>query len=93
MHLKGLVTHFHKMALHHIFLESRNPEVTKNLYYVLSLEGIQKKVLLADYIIYSKENSDFFNKQFQLRAFNYLFLIFQVIFFSSKVERLRSDTV
>ena len=27
----------------HIFLESRHPDVTKNLYYVLSLKGSQKK--------------------------------------------------
>ena len=29
---------------HHIFLESRHPEVTKNPYYVLSPKGSQKKV-------------------------------------------------
>ena len=32
---------------HHIFLESRHPEVTKNPCYVLSPEGSQKKKVLA----------------------------------------------
>ena len=31
-------------TVHHIFLESRHPEVTKNSYYVLYPKGIQKKV-------------------------------------------------
>ena len=31
-------------TVHHFFLESKHPEITKNPYYVLFLEGSQKKV-------------------------------------------------
>ena len=40
--------HFQKLPIqtvHHTFLESRHPEVTKYPYYVLSSKGSQKKVL------------------------------------------------
>ena len=30
-------------TVHHIFLESRHPEVTKNLYYLCPLRGAKKK--------------------------------------------------
>ena len=33
-----------KATAHHTFIESRHPEVTKNLYYVCSPEGSQKKI-------------------------------------------------
>ena len=36
---------------HHIFLESRHPEVTKNSYYFLSPEGSQKRYPLMDFLL------------------------------------------
>ena len=43
---------------HHTFLERRHPEVTKNLYYVLSTEGSQKNYQLMDYNIYRRWGYD-----------------------------------
>ena len=37
---------------HHTFLESRHPEFTKNSYYVLSSQEIQKKYQFMDYLAY-----------------------------------------
>ena len=42
---------------HHTFLESRYLEVTKNRYYILSLEGSQKWYQLKDYMGESWRNS------------------------------------
>ena len=38
-------------TVHHTFLESRQPVVTKNPNYVLSPEGSQERYQLMDYII------------------------------------------
>ena len=37
-------------TVHHTFLESKHPEITKNPYYVLFLEGSQKKYQFMDYM-------------------------------------------
>ena len=37
-------------TVYHTFLESKHPEVTKNPYYVLFLEGSKKRCQLMDYI-------------------------------------------